>query len=330
MWHGAGEVIAGYGVILPPDDRLKAQLTTRKIKLLSDGRLGVESKKDMAARGLNSPDRADAVVGVIAIDAEVAAGEFDQDGVRRLEGMVREGKCGALTNADFGVNWSERGDGWLQLWELPTYGRAYLATLKAGENGWSVFVLRRACMDEQGRELNTACVCRIEAGCDWDAGLLADRVELLLRWYGNPVIVPDVRNGLDILERLKEKGAGIHRRPVFERMAVGANGASAGAGFHYGWETTEKNVAIPVSTLARAIREQSVDIWSESAVRDIRRFTRRNNLDNGDTLALGIGLQSLEAATVHTAPPIALPQAMWGVTMLDDRAGGLAGAGACK
>ena len=353
MWHCAAWVIAGSGIILPPDDRLKTQLTTRRIKPLSDGRLGIEAKKEMAARGLVSPDRADAVVGVIAIDSELAAGEFDPGGVRRLEGFVKPCATGILVPADFGVHWRPASAttpaDWLEVWEEPAYGRAYLAVLKACAGGWSVFVLRKG--EGEKRQListaaqrpdpisafnfqlsafqNGACVCRIrpESTRAWDAALLADRVELLLRWYGNPVIVPDARNGLDILDRLKEKGASIYRRPVFDRAASGGS-SGARANLALGWETTEKNLPVAVAALARAIREQSFDLWSETAVRDIRRFTRSNGLDNGDTLALGIGLHCLEAATVFTAPPIAQPPPAWGVTMLNDCATGLANAGA--
>jgi hypothetical protein len=48
---------------LPPpgeDDKLVAQLTSIKYFIRSDGRIILESKEDMAERGLPSPDRADA------------------------------------------------------------------------------------------------------------------------------------------------------------------------------------------------------------------------------------------------------------------------------
>lgn len=49
-------------VQLPHDERLIAQLTTRKYKMTSKGKIALESKDDMKKRGLDSPDRADAVV----------------------------------------------------------------------------------------------------------------------------------------------------------------------------------------------------------------------------------------------------------------------------
>jgi len=47
---------------LPNDDRLIAQLSQRKYRMTSRGKLALERKEDMKKRGLDSPDRADAVV----------------------------------------------------------------------------------------------------------------------------------------------------------------------------------------------------------------------------------------------------------------------------
>lgn len=47
---------------LPADDRLVTQLTQRKYRMTSKGKLALERKEDMKKRGLDSPDRADAVI----------------------------------------------------------------------------------------------------------------------------------------------------------------------------------------------------------------------------------------------------------------------------
>jgi phage terminase large subunit len=49
-------------VQLPNDQKLISQLSTRKYRMDSKGRIKLESKDDMKKRGLDSPDRADAVV----------------------------------------------------------------------------------------------------------------------------------------------------------------------------------------------------------------------------------------------------------------------------
>jgi hypothetical protein len=53
-------------VALFTDDTLTAQLTSRRRKPRSDGRVQLESKEDMRRRGLPSPDRADAVALALA------------------------------------------------------------------------------------------------------------------------------------------------------------------------------------------------------------------------------------------------------------------------
>jgi hypothetical protein len=47
---------------IPDDEKLIAQLTTRKWRMGSNGKIYLERKDDMKKRGLSSPDRADAFV----------------------------------------------------------------------------------------------------------------------------------------------------------------------------------------------------------------------------------------------------------------------------
>jgi hypothetical protein len=67
IWHNFGQMIERGECVLLNDPILISQLTTRKTTYDSRGRQGVEKKDDMRARGLHSPDRADAVVGVFGI-----------------------------------------------------------------------------------------------------------------------------------------------------------------------------------------------------------------------------------------------------------------------
>jgi hypothetical protein len=71
IWEIAAKAVKDQEIILPEDEKLLSQLVSRKRgKPDSRGRLSLESKDEMRRRGLKSPDRADAVVGVIAIDRE--------------------------------------------------------------------------------------------------------------------------------------------------------------------------------------------------------------------------------------------------------------------
>ncbi|MBG9656070.1 phage terminase large subunit [Cytobacillus firmus] len=58
-------------VQLPKDDRLISQLTTRKYRMTSKGRIMLERKEDMKKRGLDSPDRADAVALAFATEKDM-------------------------------------------------------------------------------------------------------------------------------------------------------------------------------------------------------------------------------------------------------------------
>ena len=65
MWYESARIIEKAEAILPEDDLLIEQLTTRLGKTNSKGKLMLESKDDMKSRGINSPDRGDAVVGAL-------------------------------------------------------------------------------------------------------------------------------------------------------------------------------------------------------------------------------------------------------------------------
>jgi hypothetical protein len=65
MWYTAARKIEKCEVVLPEDDVMVEQLTTRMGKTNSKGKLILESKQDMKSKGLDSPDRGDAVVGCI-------------------------------------------------------------------------------------------------------------------------------------------------------------------------------------------------------------------------------------------------------------------------
>ena len=61
MWGAIREALRTGQLILFYDDELIAQLTNRRYRLNSDGRIELERKESMKKRGLRSPDRADAL-----------------------------------------------------------------------------------------------------------------------------------------------------------------------------------------------------------------------------------------------------------------------------
>jgi phage terminase large subunit len=82
MWYQAARLIEKREIILPEDKLLFNQLIGRRRDYDSKGRLIAESKKKMAARGMESPDRADAICGALynpyqgAVTAEQLSGIY--------------------------------------------------------------------------------------------------------------------------------------------------------------------------------------------------------------------------------------------------------------
>ena len=66
IWHAFAQRVQKGELVLINDPTLVSQLTSRKTTYDARGRLGIEKKEDMAARGVKSPDRADAVAGAFA------------------------------------------------------------------------------------------------------------------------------------------------------------------------------------------------------------------------------------------------------------------------
>lgn len=65
IWAKGARLIERREIILPKDDSLIAQLTTRRATLNSRGQIQLESKEQMKRRGCPSPDRADAILGAL-------------------------------------------------------------------------------------------------------------------------------------------------------------------------------------------------------------------------------------------------------------------------
>jgi hypothetical protein len=70
IWFEGRTQIERGRIILPDDKELVAQMTSRLGWPNSRGKLELESKQAMRARGLGSPDRADAVLGAMMPSAQ--------------------------------------------------------------------------------------------------------------------------------------------------------------------------------------------------------------------------------------------------------------------
>lgn len=66
VWFEGIKKIRNHQVILPDDQIFKSQLLSRKQYMHHSGKLMLETKEEMKSRGLQSPDRADAIFGAMA------------------------------------------------------------------------------------------------------------------------------------------------------------------------------------------------------------------------------------------------------------------------
>jgi hypothetical protein len=66
-WSVVAQLIERRAVIIPNDEKLIAQLTSRRKQYDSRGREKLESKGELRSRGVESPDRADALIGSIIL-----------------------------------------------------------------------------------------------------------------------------------------------------------------------------------------------------------------------------------------------------------------------
>jgi phage terminase large subunit len=79
-WSVVGELIEHRKLVLPGgDEKLVMQLTSRQKLYDSRGREKLESKAEMKARGLESPDRADALIGAVMLGRPVGGGVTSAD-----------------------------------------------------------------------------------------------------------------------------------------------------------------------------------------------------------------------------------------------------------
>jgi phage terminase large subunit len=87
-WATTAQLIERRLIRLPPDEKLVAQLTSRQRRYDGRGRLRLEPKDDLRNRGVESPDRADAVCGTIMMRLQADPFAFDAAGRQNMSAMM--------------------------------------------------------------------------------------------------------------------------------------------------------------------------------------------------------------------------------------------------
>ena len=93
-WFAFRRLVERREIILPVDGELLRQLCSRRLQYDSKARIQLEPKDSMRARGLSSPDRADAVIGAATA---TLAGFTGAVTLQALAGMKFGGFAGSRT-----------------------------------------------------------------------------------------------------------------------------------------------------------------------------------------------------------------------------------------
>lgn len=215
----------------------------------------------------------------------------------------------------------DEGEAWVKLWERPQIGLRYLLVIDpatgASQTGGKdpdchAVLMLRAGRFEAGRGwVPPAVVARLKKPCRWDTDILADRVWRLARLFGGRggcMIVPEMNKENGLVELLRQKGASIYRRQVWNQVENRETN-------QLGWMTsggpnTNGSRDRAIDALARAIREygregEGIDINDQGILDELESFIVKDNgkaeaeqgKHDDDCMSLAIGMATIESAT---------------------------------
>lgn len=248
---------------------------------------------------------------------------FDLDAIAKLEKVARVthglAETGVLEINGSAVNFMPRGtEDWLWCCERPTPGCAYIGFVDPcmGEQSeGSLFpdahapgILRAGYFDERQVWHNTRLVAAMDVpnGCRWPDEVLAERMKRLLDWYGGCMVVPEIGNGLGVLNELRRQGCQIYQREKMDRMRPGEKLEVVG------WETNKDTRPIVVNAMANFIRERRIDLSYQPAIEELKTFIindrgraeAKSGCHDDWPMGIGIGLANIELAQVLMPPVV--------------------------
>lgn len=306
IWLGGSQTIQRGEVILPDDQIMVGQMCSRKIKLMSDGTMGIERKADYFKRmGRDAQlDRGDAVLGVISIDRKMASTLFDREGLARLESIARPSapENGALSDVgEEGLEYEVgAADSWLRVWERPVFGLSYLAVLNPARHNepeldHSLMILRTSYTDEKGGAFHPVrLVARVILPCKDNAGPLIDKVRKLTAWYGSCPIVPLYNDRSDLIDLMLKDGMHLYVRENFDRVKSGRPES-----VEFGFEVNQYTRSHLITAIAEHVRENLVDIEDVAAVMQLHMLSDNNTSTLKDAEAIGVGLKCISFASTN-------------------------------
>lgn len=98
MWASMRDLLDNKQIVIEDDEQTIGQLSSRKYTMASNGKLEIEPKKEMKKRGLDSPDRADALALALYLGNIQKLTESAQIALKSAETSLQEGSYGMLGN----------------------------------------------------------------------------------------------------------------------------------------------------------------------------------------------------------------------------------------
>lgn len=151
------------------------------------------------------------------------------------------------------------GEAWLHVWEPPRVGCRYVNgtdTMSGAEqvtgsqkhDYHASYVLRAAYVDDEGRKQPHRTAAALAPKAVTEPDMLTRQVDLLSRWYGRCLVVPEVNNtGYAFLVCAKQLGMNLYKRERVDR-------ATSELTEQIGWVTDDKTRPQLISTMQATIR----------------------------------------------------------------------------
>jgi len=170
---------------------------------------------------------------------------------------------------------TSKAEAWLRVWETPHENMRYIgaADFMTGEqsiasrretdcHAWGI---GRATHTDKDKVEHPALLAAAGLPDDRtkDLDIVAERIALTARWYGNCLIAPEVNNLHGMIELLRR-----HQCNVWNRKKAGAGKTVLIPGF----QTTTSSKRQVVGELAALIREQELDLRCSRALAELRNF----------------------------------------------------------
>jgi hypothetical protein len=210
------------------------------------------------------------------------AGRFDADGVTSLATV-----CELWPAPYYGVLelpasaevptfiQTSRAEAWLRIWEKPTEGRRYIgaADFMTGEqatgsrkepdcHAYGIARSRYTDQDNADHKAMLVAACMPDDRTK-DLDIVAERIALTSRYFGNCLVAPEVNNLHGIIELLRR-----HKCQVWSRKKAGTGKTILVPGF----QTNTSSKRQIIGELAALVREQELDLRCARVIQELQNF----------------------------------------------------------